>query len=105
MFVAVYYFRVKPNCEKAFIKSWEDLTKLIYEFENSLGSRIHRKSENEFIAYAQWPDKNTWENSGSNMPESASPIRKIMKESCEEIRTDHELEMMSDFLEDNHFNS
>lgn len=98
MFVAIYSFKVKENCEEAFIQSWEDLTKLIYQFENSLGSRIHRKSKNEFIAYAQWPDKETWENSGSNMPEKANSIRKIMKDSCEEISTIHELEMVSDLL-------
>jgi len=105
MFVAIYSFKIRENCEEAFIKSWEDLTKLIYEFENSLGSRIHRKSENEFIAYAQWPDKETWENSGANMPEAANPIRKVMKDSCTSIETIHELEMVSDLLRDKQFNS
>ena len=103
MFVAIYSFKVKENCEDAFVKSWEDLTKLIYEFENSLGSRIHKKSENEFIAYAQWPNKATWENSGAKMPESANSIRKIMKDSCDEISTLHELEMVSDLLADKAF--
>ncbi|MFT4603050.1 MAG: hypothetical protein ACI857_003237 [Arenicella sp.] len=99
MFAVIYSFKIKPNCEAEFIKAWEDLTLLIYEFENSIGSRIHRKSEFEFIAYAQWPDEATFKDSGSNMPESAQPIRKIMRDCCEEITTLHELEMVSDLLQ------
>ena len=101
MFAAVYYFKTKAGKEDQFITAWEELTKLIYEFENSLGSRIHRKTENEFIAYAQWPDKETWSNSGANLPESANEFRILMKDACSEIRTEHELEMMSDFLKTN----
>ncbi len=103
MFIAVYYFKVKENREKEFIKAWEDLTKLIYENENSLGSRIHRKSEYEFIAYAQWPNKETWKNSGAHLPPEADVAFRLMKDSCELIRTDHELEMVSDLLKSESF--
>lgn len=104
MFVAVYYFKTKAGKTDQFIKAWEELTKLIYQFENSLGSRIHKKSENEFIAYAQWPDKETWSNSGAKLPDSANEFRTMMKEACIEIRTEHELEMLSDLLKSNTFN-
>ncbi|MEO9534048.1 MAG: antibiotic biosynthesis monooxygenase [Crocinitomicaceae bacterium] len=99
MFVAIYTFTIHPNKEAEFIEAWEALTKLIYEYENSLGSRLHRKSETEFIAYAQWPDKNTWKNSGDKLPVSATQWRQQMRASCSNIETQHELEMLSDLIQ------
>ena len=103
MFIAIYYFKIKSEQETQFIRSWEELTKLIYQYENSLGSRLHKKTDNEFIAYAQWPDKKTWKNAGKNLPDSANVFGQEMKEACTEIRTDHELEVISDLLENKVF--
>ena len=100
MFVAIYSFKIHEGKETEFIQAWEELTKLIYEFENSLGSRIHRKSATEFIAYAQWPSKEVWKNSGDKLPESAKSWRLQMRASCTKIETLHELEMVSDLLQD-----
>jgi heme-degrading monooxygenase HmoA len=98
MFVAIYSFEVRAGKDEQFIKAWEEFTKLIYQFEGSLGSRLHKKGEQEYTAYAQWPDKKTWENSGKNLPESANEHRALMKEACVKIDTSHELEMISDLL-------
>ena len=98
MFTVIYSFKVKPNLEEKFILSWEGLTKLIYEFEGSLGSRLHKVGELDYIAYAQWPSKETWKNAGSNLPESAGFFRSEMKNSCEKIETSHEMEVVSDLL-------
>lgn len=98
MFAVIYRFKVKQGCTKDFLNGWEGLTKLIYEYEGSLGSRVHRESESVYIAYAQWPSKERWENAGSNMPEEANKFRKLMKESCIEITTEHELECVVDLL-------
>ena len=98
MFIAIYSFKVKKNNEENFIKAWEDLTELIYRYEGSLGSRLHRADDNEFIAYAQWPDRETWKNSGDRLPPEADIARKKMREACEEVKTIHELESISDLL-------
>jgi hypothetical protein len=50
-----------------------NLTKL---HEGSLGSRLHKQKELHYIAYAQWPSKEIFENLGKNLPESTSEIRK-----------------------------
>lgn len=98
MFCVIYLFKVKSRHENEFKKAWKELTALIYEYEGSLGSRLHRQSEFQFIAYAQWPDRSTWENSGNRLPESSKEIRKIMKDSCERIEILHELEVEEDLL-------
>jgi len=98
MFVVIYKFEVKENMNSEFLKAWEELTDLIYEYEGSLGSRVHFERENVYVAYAQWPDKGTWENAGSNMPENAEEVRSRMRNSCAKIETLYELECVKDLL-------
>ncbi|MEM7160891.1 MAG: antibiotic biosynthesis monooxygenase [Bacteroidota bacterium] len=99
MFAVIYRFKVKEEYEKDFIQAWREMTLLIYQFEGSLGSRLHRESENTFIAYAQWPDKFTFNNSGSKLPESAKLISQRMRASCENISTLHKMETHEDLLQ------
>lgn len=74
------------------------MTLLIRKYEGGLGSRLHKQTDIRYIAYAQWPDRETWEKSGSKLPESADEIRKMMRESCEKIETIYELTVVDDLL-------
>jgi len=103
MFAVIYHFEVKLGKEDSFIKAWKNLTQLIYQYEGSLGSRLHKKNDQQYIAYAQWPDRKTWEDSGSKLPEEANEYRKTMKEACISISTQHELKMIEDLLARNTF--
>ncbi len=103
MFAVIYTFEVYPNKDAIFIEGWRNLTQLIYQYEGSLGSRLHKKVMVLYIAYAQWPDRKTWENSGSKLPEEAKEHRKKMKEACVSISTQHELLMIEDLLAKNPF--
>jgi heme-degrading monooxygenase HmoA len=105
MFAVVYLFKTRKKKEKVFIDSWKDLTTLIYENEGSLGSRLHKQKDGHYIAYAQWPNKEQWKQSGSNLPESASEVRQRMRSSCESVETLHELEMIEDLTKENPYQS
>ena len=98
MFTVIYTFNVLPGKVKDFIFNWEELTKLIYQFEGSFGSRLHHIKDLEYLAYAQWPDKETWSNSGSKLPEVASEFSKNMKAACASSTTNFELTVVSDLL-------
>jgi heme-degrading monooxygenase HmoA len=98
MFVIIYQFNIKPKKQTQFINAWKRMTELIYEHENSLGSRLHQKSEACYIAYAQWPDEATFRNSGKKLPKEANDIRAQMRETCLEIETLYELETVEDLL-------
>lgn len=98
MFTVIYSFKVIPEKATDFIEAWKGLTELIYDYEGSLGSRLHQQSKDIYIAYAQWPNKKTWEEAGEKLPESAQELRKIMRESCLEINTTHELVVVEDLL-------
>lgn len=98
MFAVIYAFTVKAGSEATFESAWKEMTLLIRQFEGGLGSRLHRRSDGTYIAYAQWLNRETWENSGGNLPESAGTYRTAMRESCEKIETLHELDLVKDLL-------
>jgi heme-degrading monooxygenase HmoA len=100
MFAVIYSFKVKEGKEAQFKESWSGLTKLIYEFEGSYGSRLHRKSDTEFLAYALWPNRQTWEESGEKLPEAANEHRTNMRDACFSIETIEELEVEEDLLKE-----
>ena len=99
-YAVVYAFDVKPGSKASFIQAWEELTRLIYAHESSLGSRLHRTDEqsNRFIAYAQWPSKVQWENMATNLPETAQKWQDQMREACSEITTLYRLTTEIDLL-------
>ncbi|MEZ4686361.1 MAG: antibiotic biosynthesis monooxygenase family protein [Bacteroidia bacterium] len=99
MHCIIYSFQVKPGQEDAFLKSWADMTDLIYQYEGSLGSRLHKEAEGHYIAYAQWPDAETYDMSGEGIPnELAGPVRAMMRASCSEIKTLFRMDMVDDRL-------
>lgn len=61
MFVAVYWWRVKPGKEDQFRAAWRRGTELITEKYGSCGSRLHRDRDGRFVGYAEWPDQATWQ--------------------------------------------
>jgi hypothetical protein len=60
LFVAVYWWRVKPGKEEQFRKAWCRGTELITAKYGSYGSRLHQDRDGRFIGYAEWPDYETW---------------------------------------------
>jgi quinol monooxygenase YgiN len=61
MFVAVYWWRVKPGKEAQFRAAWRRGTELIRKRYGSLGSRLHQDRDGRFVGYAEWPDEATWQ--------------------------------------------
>lgn len=98
MYIVMYSFKVKANKEEAFLESWRALTKLIYKYEKSLGSRLHKNEPLLYIAYAQWPSKEVFEKAGKNLPEESNACREAMKDSCETIQVLDKFEVIEDLL-------
>lgn len=87
MFIAVYWWRVKPGKEDQFRKAWSRGTDLIRQRFGGLGSRLHRDSQGRFVAYAQWADKEAWQRAYDarfdyGEPETARLFRDAISESA-----------------------
>ena len=98
MFSIIYSFDVKPDSIENFISAWKKMTVLLYTREGSLGARLHRVSVTKYIAYAQWPDQETWAKEKVNLPKSANEYQRIMSESCNKINTEYSMELIEDLL-------
>ena len=104
MFCVIYSFHVKSTRQTEFIDSWTELTKLIYKYVGSYGSRLHKVSDELYIGYAQWPDKNIWDKSGNNLPEEANLYRENLRASCSHINTEYEMDTITDLLKSTIYN-
>lgn len=60
MFAVIYRWQVVPGLEAQFEAGWTRGTERIAAEFGGWGSRLHRAADNIYIAYAQWPDEETW---------------------------------------------
>jgi hypothetical protein len=65
MFCVIYRWRLHAGMEDAFVAAWARLTDAIRARRRGLGSRLHRTGDQLWLAYAQWPDRGTWEAAGA----------------------------------------
>jgi len=101
MFSVIYTFKVKEGKDKGFLDGWAGLTKLIYKHEGSLGSKVHKDKNGDYVAYAQWPSREAWKNAGANLPkEETDKFRSQMKDSCTAMETLFELDLVMDLTKD-----
>ncbi|MBQ4915849.1 antibiotic biosynthesis monooxygenase [Maribacter sp. MMG018] len=98
MHAIIYKFNVIEDHENDFEIAWEKLTKAFMTYSGGLGSRLHKDSEGNYIAYAQWPDRETWKKAGSKLPENTKKWVKAMKDSSDGTEILHQMDVMNDLL-------
>ena len=98
MFCVIYTFTVKPGCAEPFRHHWSAVTQWYYCHAGSLGSRLHRASTGEYIAYAQWQTREQWEQQRQRSDAELQAHRQAMRDACEQIAVLYELEMTDDYL-------
>ena len=98
MYIVIYSFEIKKGQNENFIQSWKKLTNLIKQYAGGLGSRLHKKNDYTYVAYAQWPDKNTFDKAAENLPEIAIKISDKMKAAGIKVTVMEKLEVIEDLL-------
>lgn len=96
MFAVIYSFKVKPGLESTFERAWKEVSRLVKIYEGGINTVLHKKCNLHYIAYMQWPDENTWQLAGKNMPLTSNKIRKFMQDSCNSIETLFKLDVVDD---------
>jgi quinol monooxygenase YgiN len=97
-FAVIYRWKLKPGRQRDFLAGWRRATAAIRGARGGLGSRLHRTPDGTWLAYAQWPDRATWEASraqGTADSEAAA----LMHDSIEEQLPPILLEPIADLLE------
>lgn len=103
MFCVVYEFNVIPGMEDKFKQQWHSITQIVKDNYGGLGSRLHKvtQQETKWIAYAQWPDRETWLKFAPltlTTTNIAALTQAMRNESCSSITTLLELDMVDDLL-------
>ena len=101
MLAVVLEFDVIEGMENKFRKAWIETTDIIYQNFGSLGSRLHKSDNGKFIAYAQWPDLNVYEND-HHWPDDSKSTREKMS-ACLKIGKPtvlHKLTLDTDLLKE-----
>ncbi len=96
-FSILYRWRLAPGKEEQFQQAWERITRALLAERNSLGSRLHLAADGTWVAYAQWPDQDRWQQSmdaGSLDPEASAQMADAITESFDPIL----LRPISDYL-------
>jgi quinol monooxygenase YgiN len=89
MFVAVYWWRVKPGKEEQFRRAWCRGTELITAKYGSYGSRLHQDRDGRFVGYAEWPDYETWKRAfDAKMVYDDAETRRAFVDAIEEAAVD-----------------
>jgi len=97
MYCVIYRFKIHQNKEELFIKSWAEVTEAFKTHCNALGSRLHKYTDTEYIAYAQWPSKKVRDK--AELPQQViNTCYAEMKSCCESIEVLYEITPVSDLL-------
>jgi Antibiotic biosynthesis monooxygenase len=78
-FAVIYRFKVAAESEGRFISAWERMTEMIRDHRGGRGSRLHRGDDGIIYAYAQWPDRTTFE-ADTELPAEAAPLLEVMSQ-------------------------
>jgi len=97
MFVALYRWKVKEGHERDFLEGWHRITEGIYQRSGSLGSRLHQAEDGLWVAYAQWPDRETYD-AARSIPVVDAETRATFRESIEEALPDIYMNVTDDLL-------
>jgi hypothetical protein len=99
MFVVVYRWRLKPGFEATHRAGWRAVTEAIRRAYATGGSRLHRDADGAWIAYAVWPDEETYQRAQQAAPVAADADRALMREGIEgSIEVLHRMTVVDDLL-------
>jgi heme-degrading monooxygenase HmoA len=98
MFIALYRWKLKPGQEARFREGWRRRTDEIRRRFGSGGSRLHRAEDGTWVAYAQWPDRQTWERAQEDKSADAE-AQAMMRDSVETSLPATCMEVVDDLLD------
>jgi hypothetical protein len=102
MFAVIYRWQVVSGLEAQFEQGWKRGTACIAAEFGGWGSRLHKGEGQTYFAYAQWPDRATWEKAlETRMRHSDDEARRIYREAIVEgtFETVFAGEVAADLLE------
>lgn len=76
-FAVIYRWKLTPGLEDGFVEGWKAVSRILEERFGALGARLHRAEDSTWVAYAQWPNRATWENARLESAEGLEAMRNM----------------------------
>lgn len=100
MYIVIYEFQVLQGEDQRFREAWEALTAWFYTHAGSLGSRLHAPEGNTYLAYAQWPNRETLETARDLLTPKARGWSETMRACCSAIEVRYQGAVLTDLLKE-----
>ncbi|MFC4220061.1 antibiotic biosynthesis monooxygenase family protein [Flagellimonas marina] len=98
MHVVIYEFEVKTGVDNKFKEAWEKLTKAYLDHAGSYGSRLHKCHNRNYIAYAQWPSKESHAIARRKLTNKSRSLLDELRSTCSNVKILCQLEVLKDYL-------
>lgn len=92
MLAVLYRWRVRAGHEATFRQAWREVTDDIRDNYGGGGSRLHRRDDGDYVAYARWPSREARDRAFSDRgalmkrePERLTPAQRAWPDICEEV--------------------
>jgi heme-degrading monooxygenase HmoA len=82
-FVVIYRWKLHAGMEHQFQQAWERATPLLMRHRGALGSRLHKGEDGTWVAYAQWPSRQSWERSRASPAVDPEASRQMLEAEAE----------------------
>jgi heme-degrading monooxygenase HmoA len=99
MIYVIYEFKCTPENQESFIRLWREATQVIRNNHGSLGSRLHHAGDSTYIAYAAWPDEETFTHAQQAPCKEVEDAIKNMRATLIESKRLHVMRPIEDMLE------
>lgn len=97
MFALIYEFDVNTRNTENFLQTWHVLTSRVKALSESAGAMLHKLNDTTWVAYSNWPSKESWEKSDLNQEEMVI-LREQLFSLCDDIRIAYQLDVVDDLL-------
>ena len=84
-FVVIYRWKLRAGMERQFQQAWERATPLLMRHRGALGSRLHKAEDGTWVAYAQWPSRQSWEQSRAAAAVDPEASRQMLEAEAESL--------------------
>ena len=96
MYVVLYQFSVKAGRENDFRQHWNHLSQAMLSETKSVGARLHVGEHGTFVAYVQWPTKESYE-AQTDLSATAVQARTAMLDACQDISGIQTMQLIEEY--------
>jgi len=98
MFAILYQFRLKQGTETEYRAAWNTIVCYFMKHRGAVGSCLHKTSDDLWIAYSRWPDRQTRERASFDLPKEIETAFATLNNCGEQKLPEIHMDVIDDHL-------